>query len=210
MSSMSLVHTTSDVLTRASSAVGLGTLYWLNKGGQDPRAPRPSSELPIAQAWASLNADQAAEVSPVVAAMGINTADPDLHLPACDCTGFVCWALGFSRRAPSAASYTTPDGWIYTNSIWNDAMGPGTRFKRLERARPGCLVVYPSDRAAGLHYGHVAIVVEVDARGRATHIVHCSKDNVLSAPHDAIKVTPPDPFDAQTSSVYAWCRMISE
>lgn len=210
MPPMLLVHTVPEVLARADSAVGQGTLYWLDEGGRDPRAPQPSSALPIAQAFASLNAAQAAEVGPVAAAMGIDTADPDLHLPACDCTGFVCWALGFSRRAPAATSYTTPDGWIYTNSIWKDAIGPGNRFTRLARARPGCLVVYPSDRAAGLNYGHVAIVVDVDAQGRATRIVHCSKANVLSEPHDAIKVTGPDPFEAQANSLYAWCRTIAE
>ncbi len=210
MSTTSLVHTVPEVLARAESAVGRGTLYWLDQGGRDPRAPRPSSDLPIAQAWASLDAAQAAEVGPVAAAMGIDTADKDLHLPACDCTGFVCWALGFSRKAPSAASYTTPDGWIYTNSIWKDAMGPGNRFVRRERAQPGCLVVYPSDRSAGLNYGHVAIVVEVNAMGRATRIAHCSKANVLSAPHDAIKVTSPEPFEAQASSIYAWCGTIVE
>ncbi len=205
---MTTTMTTADqVLARARSALGRTTLYWLDEGGLDPHAALPSAKLAIAQAWQSLPDDKRREVQPAATALGIDVHDPALRLDACDCSGFVCWALGFSRKAPAPAPYTTADGWIFTGSIWADATGPGARFQRIDRARPGALVVYPA-QDSGEDYGHVAIVVEADAAGRATLIAHCSKANMLSAPYDAIKITPPDAFERQPRSVYAWCRTV--
>lgn len=196
--------TVDQVLTRARSALNRGTLYWLGAGGRDPQAPTPSSSVAVATAWADSTHEKRAELAPLAAAMGIDLHDPHLTLDACDCSGFVCWALGFSRKAPAKAPYTADDGSIYTDSIWHDAKGAGVRFMSMAAARPGGLIVYPSGN--GERYGHVAIIVQADAQGRATQVIDCSKANVLAAPHNAIKLTKPVQFESNPQSIYVWCR----
>ena len=95
---------------------------------------------------------------------------------ACDCSGFVCWALGSGRQEADGA-------WINTDAIWEDAKGRQRNFQLLAQARPGALVVYPK---AGSHenFGHVGIVIEAEAQGRATLVAHCSADNFGTAPYD--------------------------
>lgn len=199
--------TVAQVLARAQSALGRSTLYWLGAGGRDPSAPLPSSKVAIAAAWQHLTPAKRAELAPLAAAMQIDVFDPYLRLDGCDCSGFVCWALGFSRKAPERAPYTSVDGSIYTDSIWHDAKGAGVRFQRLQAALPGALIVYPSGN--GEDYGHVAVVVEVDEQGRATQIIHCSKANAVATPHDAIKLTSPEPFEDNPQSLYVWCRDVA-
>jgi cell wall-associated NlpC family hydrolase len=189
--------TVEQVLARARSATGRAILYWIGQGGRDPGAAQPSNPVRVAHEWASLDpADQQA-LAPLAQAMGIDVHDPALVREACDCSGFVCWALGLPRVLPG-------DVWINTDSIWADARGPQQRFEQIARARPGALVVYPKE-GSGEHYGHVAIVIEADADGNATRIVHCSADNIKDAPHDSIKITAPAKFTAQLASIYAWC-----
>lgn len=204
--------TVDQVLARAHAALNRGTVYWLDAGGLDPRAPVPTTKVPVAQAWAGLTPDKRVELTPIAEAMGIDVNAPHGNVDACDCSGFVCWALGFSRKADGQAPYTTkpdyPGGacWIYTDSIYADATSVGERFRHIERARPGALVVYPHDLRHD--YGHIALVLEADANGRATRIIHCSKANNLSEPYDGIKVTTPEAFDDNTASIYAWCATV--
>lgn len=193
--------TTEQVLARAAAATGHAILYWIGQGGRDPQAALPSNPVRVAHEWAGLDLAQQQALAPLAETMGIDVHDPALVREACDCSGFVCWALGFAR----ALSGPGGDTWINTDSIWTDAQGPQRRFQRIERARPGALVVYPQ-LGSGENYGHVAIVVEADAGGRATRIAHCSADNIETAPHDAIKITPAAKFEAQPRSIYAWCR----
>lgn len=193
--------TTEQVLARAVSATGHAILYWIGQGGRDPAAALPSNPVRVAHEWAGLDRAHQQALAPLAQAMGIDVHDPALVREACDCSGFVCWALGFARVVPGPGG----DAWINTDSIWTDAQGPQRRFVRIERARPGALVVYPQ-LGSGEDYGHVAIVVEADADGRATRIVHCSADNIETAPHDSIKITPATKFEAQARSIYAWCR----
>jgi cell wall-associated NlpC family hydrolase len=193
--------TAEQVLARALSATGQAILYWIGQGGRDPGAALPSNPVRVAQVWADLAPAEQRALAPLAQAMGIDVHDPALLREACDCSGLVCWALGLARVLPGGV-------WINTDSIWADASGPQQRFQQIARARPGALVVYPK-QGSGEHYGHVAIVVEVDADGRATRIVHCSADNIESAPHDSIKVTSADKFKAQHRSIYVWCRDVA-
>jgi hypothetical protein len=200
--------TVDHVLERARSALGRSTLYWLGQGGKDPAAPLPSSPLAVGRLWPTLPAAQRMELEPVAAAQGIDVHDPGLVLDACDCSGYVCWALGLPRHV-DAASFTDSGGWIYTDSIWADAMGPGTAFQRLAAARPGALMVYPRQGSPD-DYGHVGIVIEADTSGRATLVAHCSAANLLAAPFDAIKITPPELFKRSARTIYAWYQTINE
>ena len=196
-----------QLLARAQTAAGQSTLYWLGQGGKDPGAARPSTRLSVAKAWLSLARDQQEELEPLAEAWGIDVHDRDLLMEACDCSGFVCWALGFARHT-DPAPFTDPNGWIFTDSIWADAKGAGVRFKAIERARPGALVVYPS-HGSGHNHGHVGLVVEADAAGHAKRVVHCSALNASTMPFDAIKITTPEVFEQQGESIYAWCNRIA-
>jgi CHAP domain len=198
--------TIDDVLTRARAACGRPTVYWVGQGGLDAGAPTPTSRLPVGRLWPSLPAQQQAELEPLAAAAGLDVHDAALVVDACDCVGYVCWAMGFGRRT-DPAPFTTPDGWIFTDSIWADAMHDGVRFRRLERAERGGLVVYPK-AGSGEAFGHIAIVVDVDAAGRAAAIAHCSAANFKAAPFDAVKITSAEAFERQPRSLYVWCRDI--
>jgi cell wall-associated NlpC family hydrolase len=193
--------TTDQVLARASSATGKATLYWIGQGGRDPDAALPSNPVHVACEWDGLDRAHQQALAPLAQAMGIDVRDPALVREACDCSGFVCWALGFARVLTGPGG----DAWINTDSIWTDAQGPQRRFRRIDRARPGALVVYPK-LGSGEDYGHVGIVVEADAEGRAARIIHCSADNIAAAPNDSIKITSPAKFDAQRRSMYVWCH----
>lgn len=204
---MHMTTTVDKVLSRARSAVGQSTLYWIGAGGLDAGAPRPTTRLPIAQTWATLTADEKRELEPVAIARGIDVHDPDLKLDACDCSGFVCWALGFVRNT-DAPPFGAHGGWINTDSIWEDAMGDSVAFQRLGQARPGALVVYPK-KGSGENYGHIGIVIEADETGRATLVAHCSAANALGPAGDAIQITAPTPFEHQPLSIYVWCRNVA-
>ncbi|MET3135049.1 cell wall-associated NlpC family hydrolase [Oxalobacteraceae bacterium GrIS 1.11] len=198
-----MTTTAEQVLARALSATGQAILYWIGQGGRDPGAALPSKLVLVAQEWAGLEPAEQQALAPLAQAMGIDVHDPALLREACDCSGFVCWALGLARVLPGPGG----GAWINTDSIWVDARGPHQRFQQIARARPGALVVYPKE-GSGEHFGHVAIVVEADADGQATRIVHCSADNIKNEPHDSIKITSADKFKAQHRSIYAWCRSV--
>lgn len=188
----------STVLARATQMVGRHTVYWAGAGGFDPLAPTPAQPLAIGQKWPKLSAEEQAALRPMAEAAGLDVDDPKLVAPACDCSGFVCWALGIDRNP-------APGRWINTDSIWEDATGRETQFLKLDRAKPGCLVVYPKE-GSNETYGHVALVTEVSAAGRAARIVHCSAKNFGTAPADAIKATAAKVFEDQKKSIYAWFR----
>ncbi|MES2529395.1 MAG: CHAP domain-containing protein [Pseudomonadota bacterium] len=196
--------TVEEVLARALSMVGRGTLYWLGTGGLDPHADSPAAALAVGREWPRLPPDQQAMFRPLAEAAGLNVDDPALVVPACDCSGYVCWALGISRRIKGADGR---DLWINTDSIWDDATGPGLQFQKIDRAIEGCLVVYPKpEPGSGENFGHVGLVIQVDPDGHATHIAHCAASNFTEAPHDAIKVNAAEAFQQHSTSVYAWFR----
>jgi len=188
------------VLARATAMAGRHTVYWAGAGGFDPRAASPAQPLAIGQQWPTLAPEEQAMLRPLAEAAGLDVDDPGLVAPACDCSGFVCWALGISR-------HPTPQHWINTDSIWDDATGSGVQFSKIESAALGCLVVYPQ-AGSGEKFGHIALVTEVAADGRAARIVHCSAANFGSTPPDAIKITTPEAFERQPKSVYAWFKVM--
>jgi len=189
-----------QVLQRALSMLGRHTVYWAGAGGTDPQASSPVQQLEVGRLWPHLPAAERAQLEPLALAAGFNVHDPALVLPACDCSGFVCWALGLPRSVQHGAAVE----WINTDSIHADAMGPNRRFLRTAKAAKGGIVVYPK-RDSGERYGHVAIITEVDASGHARSVIHCSATNFMEPPFDAILSTPPEAFDHQPLSIYAWC-----
>ena len=91
---------------------------------------------------------------------GFYPADP---LPTrdgtCDCSGFVAWVLGLSRKPKLLRPW-----WLETSAIWRDATGKRRVFVALDRPVMGCVVVYPDARG---HQGHVGIYT-----GALAHDVH--------------------------------------
>ena len=189
---------TSTLLARARSMLGHGFLYWAGAGGVSPLAPDCSTPLAVGRAWPRLPREEQLRLLPLADAAGIDVHDPTLVRDACDCSGYVCWALGIPRRRPSG-------GWRNTDTIWADANGAQREFERRAQARPGCLLVYPQ-QDSGERFGHIGIVTQVDAQGRALRVLHCSADNFLGArPGDAVRETAPEPFERQALTVCcAW------
>jgi hypothetical protein len=125
--------------------------------------------------------------------------DPRGAKGGCDCSGFVCWALGIGRKTDHPLYVRLNGGWINTDAIVHDAGQPTGYFEPLEQPRRGCLLVFP--KPPTMSYGHVGIVTRV-ARGRAAKVIHCSATNFRTA-GDAMQETGPEVFE-RPGAIYAW------
>ena len=117
---------------------------------------------------------------------------PELQLPTsdnyCDCSGFVCWILGISRKTTNSF-YEKYSGWIYTDSMVADINSQAGIFEKLTTPEVGCIVVY----GAGNKIGHVGIVYEV-TNGKMSKVIHCSLGNDSNY-GDSIQETAPTVFN---------------
>lgn len=125
--------------------------------------------------------------------LGSGGMQPEAKLPKgpdnkCDCSGFVCWVLGISRKT-DFPFYRKFGGWIFTDSMEADVKSSSGIFESLDAPEPGCIVVF----GAGNKIGHVGIVSEVE-RGRMKKVIHCSSgnDRVFA---DSILETAPTVFN---------------
>lgn len=134
--------------------------------------------------------------------LGSGGMNPDLKLPSndnfCDCSGFVCWVLGLSRKT-SIPFYKQFGGWIFTDSMVSDVNSSAGIFERLHSPQPGCIVVY----GAGKNIGHVGIVSEVSG-GAMKKVIHCSSGNSKKF-NAAIQETSPAVFNRADA---LWGRFI--
>ena len=106
---------------------------------------------------------------------------------ACDCSGFVAWAIGIPRQLPPGTG-----AWLQTDSYWQGGRTAGEGlFDAVDerRVEPGDLVVYPDRNGKQGHIGIVSVVEE----GRATRVIHCSSGNDRQF-GDAIRETGPEVF----------------
>jgi hypothetical protein len=104
-------------------------------GGKDPTAPDPATR------WTVPNGQIINRTS--------------------DCIGGAAWCGGFDRFQPARFGHIY-GGWINTDSMLADAMGPQKCFATLERPQVGCFVVAGSGsggRAESI--GHIGTVVNV-------------------------------------------------
>jgi cell wall-associated NlpC family hydrolase len=211
--------TLTELLANVDLAVnGPRTLYRLGKGGFYANAgavpAHPGTIVSPKVVLASMRRHEPAKFQRYVAAAaqaGIDLqALPDL-MPACDCSGFVTWALGL----PRAPSRRARSGWLDTTAIWADAQGPQARFEwcasALEprKARIGALLVFPD---AGSDDGHVGIVTAIENgadEGPAAQVVHCAPENYLlpaaSGQRHAILQTPPQRLLDHPQTIAVWC-----
>lgn len=132
--------------------------------------------------------------------MSPTAAMPGTPSKGCDCSGFVCWCLGISRKTNHPLYLRFNSGWVNTDAIIHDAQHPTGYFTRLDGPRVGSIVVYPSKRPQR-PYGHVGLVTSVRG-GKARTVIHCSSGN-FTALGDAIQETGPDVFE-KPETIYAW------
>lgn len=78
-----------------------------------------------------------------------------------DCIGGSAWCGGFDRYQPSRFAHIYA-GWINTDAMLLDALGPAKCFEDLQRPEPGCFVVCASG-SPGHAIGHIGTVVSVPA-----------------------------------------------
>ncbi|AFD07651.1 LysM peptidoglycan-binding domain-containing protein [Solitalea canadensis] len=129
--------------------------------------------------------------------LGKGGMKPGAPLPAsdsneCDCSGFVCWVLGLSRKS-DIPFYKQHGGWIYTDSMVADVNSQSGIFEKITIPEEGCIVVY----GAGSGIGHVGIVSEVED-GTMIKVIHCSSGNYKKH-NDSILETGPDIFNRADS-----------
>lgn len=169
-----------QAMARARGALDMPTLYWLDAGGQKDAGrgmpARPGEVVDVQRRLADMQAKHPEQARKYLEGLArTELAIEQLPREACDCSGFVTWALGIARN-PS------PIGWVNTDAMHTDARGPQKMFVRLDQARVGALLVYPRQGAAPEQVGHVGLVSEVDAQGRATRVIHCAPENFLIEP----------------------------
>lgn len=182
---------------RARVALAHPTLYWLSFGGLPADPAQPGTPIDLARELERARLARPEVYKAYMAALeSSGLAVAALPKVACDCSGFVCWALGVARDGAPL-----PGRWINTDAMHADAAGAQRLFVPVDKALPGDLLVYPKPPGQNLVPGHVAIVVDADASGRATRMLHCAPENCLvespaGLPRNAIAETDTGHFDA--------------
>ena len=128
----------------------------------------------------------------------------------CDCSGFVDWCLRAfpGRRVHHPLYEQVNGGWFETTAIHRDGLASTGYFTKLDRARPGALVVYPDykDASGTSHDGHVGIVTatsDVDGIAGVTEVIHCSLGGWKNH-QEAIRATPPVAWAGHANSIVVW------
>lgn len=98
----------------------------------------------------------------------------------CDCSGFLAWCMGVSRKTDHPLYEQWNGGWLETSAIVRDIEMLSTgMFLRVREdvVQPGDVAVW-GDR--GKRQGHVGIVSAVQSsidKPRVKRVIHCSKGN---------------------------------
>jgi hypothetical protein len=194
-------------LARAHRALQQASFYWLGNGGwlQGQSATEwPATPFDITSALVRKQREEPAVHARYLAEEARSGIDRStLPKLACDCSGYVCWSLGIARNGwPKATD------WFNTDGMLRDANGPKRWFLPIEAAVVGALLVHPAPSRNG-GPGHVGIVTEVDAAGKATRMLHCSAVNYLltpppGLPRNAIAETDTTYFDGEKTQVLMW------
>jgi hypothetical protein len=101
--------------------------------------------------------------------LGAGGRDPASPTPAndegdCDCSGFVAWCLGISRKVAQPAYVRFNGGWLSTDGMVHDALTVGGILDQVpsdDDAAPGDVVVYGN----GPRIGHCGIIIRTATRG---------------------------------------------
>ncbi len=123
----------------------------------------------------------------------------------CDCSGYVAWCLGFDRyiEEPFYARRNGDDGvkgWFETSAAAADAVDKAGILTVIDAPVPGCIAVYGD---SGGSEGHIGIVTEVNSKGKATKVIHCSS-SAYKKHGDAIAENDSTALLDNPRRVYAW------
>ena len=128
---------------------------------------------------------------------------------ACDCSGFVAWALGLSRKTDDPLYKKFNGGWINTDAIIHDAKTEGGFFRQLDAPVVGALLVYGSTYKEGKRKpGHVGVVTELDSEGNAAYIIDCGSSSYKKG-GDAITEREPTMLRG-SNTIVAWFEALDE
>lgn len=112
-----------------------------HNGGKDPTACDPADR------W--IKPDE-------IDAQGNRTVHTFTNRTA-DCIGGGVWCAGFDRYQPVRFGHIY-NGWINTDSMIADAIGPAKCFEVLDKPEPGCFVVAETHAAGFEECGHIGTV----------------------------------------------------
>lgn len=129
-------------------------------------------------------------------------ATPANYTLECDCSGYVCWALGISRQATNPLYADFNGGWINTDAMCMDGERTSGFFESIEAAKPGALIIYPGGKKG---VGHVGIVTQV-LKGAAIKVLHCSAGNYRKL-GDAIAETGPEVWKRDDARFLWYCGL---
>lgn len=132
--------------------------------------------------------------------MAPKSVGPEGSDGACDCSGYVAWALGISRQTNDPFYLHVMGGWINTTAIVADAKDPSGLFTRIANPKPGCLILYAAG-SSGRANGHVGIVTTV-IDNAPVQVIHCASGN-FKRTGDAIQETHPGAFTIP-GVIFAW------
>lgn len=103
----------------------------------------------------------------------------------CDCSGFIAFCLGLSRK-PSTAFMAKGTKWWFSTDSMVLAAKEGVFFREVEKGTPGCLAAYPDYKSRGeLRQGHTAYIT--DWRGTVPWGYDCSSSQSRKT-GDAVKL----------------------
>ena len=137
--------------------------------------------------------------------LGAGGMNPTMALPSnlagdCDCSGFVCWALGISRQTSHPLYVDFNGGWINTDAMCLDGSRSSGLFELRETAGVGALIIYPGGKKG---VGHVGIVTGIQGN-LATKALHCSVGNYRKG-GDAIAETATAVFQRPDARFLWYC-----
>jgi len=175
---------------------------------------RVSSALPVSSVDQLMGRARAALGHQVIYKLGSGGKKAEADSPAdsenaCDCSGFVAWALGLSRKTDDPLYKKFNGGWINTDAIIHDAKTDGGFFRQLDAPVVGALLVYGSTYKEGKRKpGHVGIVTELDSEGNAAYIIDCGSSSYKKG-GDAITEREPAMFRG-SNTIVAWFEALDE
>jgi len=106
----------------------------------------------------------------------------------CDCSGFIAWVFGVSRKLDIPYYKNLNGGWFETSAIVADSKSTNGFVDQIDFiiAKPGDILVWPDGEG---HQGHIGVISEVNESLQVPQkVIHCSLGNYRKY-NDAIQET---------------------
>ena len=170
-----------ELVTRARSQIGKGTVYRLGGGNLDPSAPHPRDE------------QESADCSAFACwAIGIRKYQPQFRwLVAFNGGWYNTGAVWRDADVPIGLFEMATQPYVGCLMVYPSVALARTHLRGVRR---------------GPSVGHVGVVTEARG-GKATRVVHCSSGNFRRT-GDAIRETDAAVFERVAYSRYVWCATV--